>query len=81
MEHIKELRKKIDEIDREIVKLIEERVRIAKEIGEIKRMNGMEIEDTEREAEILDNVSSSILDREFTEYVFRKIIEYCKNEE
>jgi len=44
-------------------------------------MNGMEIEDTEREAEILDNVSSSILDREFTEYVFRKIIEYCKNEE
>jgi len=81
MEHIKELRGRIDEIDREIVGLIEERVKTAKEIGEVKRRNGIDIEDSEREAEIMENVTCSSLDKKFTECVFRKIIEYCKNEE
>ncbi|MFC2034079.1 prephenate dehydratase [Chloroflexota bacterium] len=50
------LRKKIDATDTEIVKLIAERVRIAKEIGKEKRAQGRQIEDIARENKVLENV-------------------------
>jgi len=82
MERIEVLRREIDGIDKGILELLEERVKAAKKIGEIKREGGMEIEDLEREGEILDNIlNSTNLNKEFIEDFFRKIIEYCKNEE
>jgi len=82
MERIEVLRREIDGIDKGILELLEERVKAAKKIGEIKRGEGMEIEDVEREERILDNIlNSTNLDKEFVEDLFRKIIEYCKNEE
>ena len=44
-----ELRKKIDEADDRIVKLIADRIRQAQEIGQEKQKIGMQIEDTARE--------------------------------
>ncbi|MBU4201752.1 MAG: chorismate mutase [Candidatus Altiarchaeales archaeon] len=82
MERIEVLRREIDGIDKGILELLEERVKAAKKIGEIKREKGMEIEDVDREGEILDNIlNSTNLNREFVGDLFRKIIEYCKNEE
>jgi chorismate mutase len=82
MPKVKELRKQIDEIDREMVELLDKRVEIVKEIGRLKRSRGTEIFDPEREMKVLDNVSNSTkLDGEFIRSLFKSIIEYCKNEE
>ncbi len=82
MPEVKELRKRIDKIDREIVRLLEKRIGIAKEIGRLKRDTGAEIFDPEREREVLENISDSTkINREFVRNLFGSIIEYCKNEE
>ncbi len=54
---LEELRKKIDEADRKIVRLIAERIRIAEEIGGIKKQQGKQIEDTSREQIVLNNIT------------------------
>jgi len=51
-----ELRSRIDEIDRELVKLISERLSICKKIGEVKSSLGLPIRDPVREDEILSRV-------------------------
>jgi len=50
---ISDWRKKIDEIDRSLVKLLNERARCVVEIGEIKRQNGLPIHEPNREQEVL----------------------------
>lgn len=72
----------IDGIDKGILELLEERVKAARKIGKIKREGGMEIEDVEREEKILKNIlDSTNLEKEFVGDLFRRIIDYCKNEE
>jgi monofunctional chorismate mutase len=51
---IHELRSKIDEIDGEIIKLLEKRMEISREIGLIKRDLGIALEDHGRESQIYD---------------------------
>ena len=46
-------RKKIDEIDRSLVALLNERARCVVEIGKIKRQNGLPIHEPSREQEVL----------------------------
>ena len=55
---LEELRRKIDEADARIVRLIAERIRIAEEIGGEKRKQGKQIEDRKREQVVLKKVSS-----------------------
>jgi len=82
MPEVKALRDRIDKIDREIVKLLEKRIEIVREIGRLKRDTGAEIFDPERERDVLRNVSNSTrLDKRFVMDMFRLIMEYCKNEE
>jgi chorismate mutase-like protein len=52
-------RKRIDEIDQELVRLLNERSRCAVEIGHLKKELGMPAWQPEREAEILRNVVKS----------------------
>jgi len=52
-------RKRIDEVDQELVKLLNERSRCAVEIGHLKKELGMPAWQPEREAEILRNVVKS----------------------
>lgn len=72
MERLHELRKEIDEIDEQIIELLEERVRVAKEIGEIKRELNLPIRDEKREEEVLKKAGK------FRE-VFKKIVEVCRD--
>jgi len=82
MPEVKALRDRIDKIDREIVKLLEKRIEIVREIGRLKRDTGAEIFDPERERDVLRNVSNSTkINGEFVRNLFRLIMEYCKNEE
>lgn len=74
MEKIHELRERIDEIDEEILKLLDERVVVAKEIGKIKREKGISITDNDREKEVLDRA-------ERYKEVFEEIINACKKVE
>ena len=50
---ISEWRKKIDELDRDLVKLLNERARCAVEVAKIKRRNGLPILESNREQEVL----------------------------
>ncbi|MBU2609312.1 MAG: chorismate mutase, partial [Chloroflexi bacterium] len=56
--NLDDLRKKIDETDAQIVRLIAERLRIAEDVGKNKREHGNQIEDKGRERVVLDNVKA-----------------------
>lgn len=50
------LRQAIDEIDEKILDLINQRLSLAKQIGEFKKQGGIQITDSERENEILNRL-------------------------
>jgi chorismate mutase len=52
-------RKKIDELDRRLVELLNERAHAAKEIGKLKRQTQMPIYEPDREKIIFDNVAEA----------------------
>lgn len=54
MNKLQNLRNKIDNIDKDIVKLIEKRMKISYEIGQYKKENNIPIFDEKREKEVLD---------------------------
>ena len=56
MSSIEHWRDKIDEIDKKLVELLNERARYADEIGKIKEQLGMEAYSPKREKEVLDNI-------------------------
>jgi chorismate mutase-like protein len=53
---IADWRKKIDEIDRELIRLLNERARAAQEIGRLKRNSDLPIYEPDREKAIFENV-------------------------
>lgn len=55
---IRDLRKTIDEIDREILDLLNKRMTMSEQIGVLKAEGGRDVIDTVREAEILDRLTS-----------------------
>jgi chorismate mutase-like protein len=54
---ISDWRQKIDEVDKELVKLLNERARYADEIGKLKRERNMPIYVPEREEQVIQNVT------------------------
>ena len=70
-------RKKIDAIDRELVRLLNERARCVSEIGEIKRVGALPIQDPGREEKVFENVLSvnqGPLDNDELRRVFERIV-------
>ena len=82
---LEELRRKIDEADAKIVRLIAERIRIAGDIGGEKRKQGKQIEDAAREQRVLENVRSIALaeniNEEGIESIYRQIMTISKSVE
>ncbi len=82
---LEDLRKKIDEADAKIVRLIAERMRIAEEIGGEKRQQGKQIEDAEREKRVLENVGriaqKESISQEAIESIYRQIVTISKSVE
>ncbi len=56
LKRVEELRDQIDEIDREIVRLLNERAALVKEIIKVKRENKLPLYDPKREEEIFENI-------------------------
>jgi chorismate mutase len=74
-------RSHIQEIDREIVRLLRERVRLAIEIGRIKNSRSLPVADLAREREVLSNVLSvphAPLDTQALETLFLWILAICR---
>ncbi len=80
-----ELRNKIDDVDDRIVRLISKRIKIAEEIGEVKKKLGKQLEDLNREQVVLDNVREIAgqegLSPEDIASIYRQIIATSKNME
>lgn len=75
---IEALRKRIDEIDREILRRVTERVRIVLEIGEWKRERGVPVYDPERERRVIDHLCSLAqppLDHDTVRRIFERLID------
>ena len=80
--NLEDSRRKIDETDTNIVKLIAERIRIAQEIGEEKKKRGKQIDDKEREKRVWENIKSLARDENISQEViariYKEIVTACK---
>ncbi|NPA41420.1 MAG: prephenate dehydratase [Aquificae bacterium] len=84
MEELRELREEIDRIDEEILRLLNERAKIARKIGEIKKRKNMEIHVPERERAIFEKLLKLNKEKfkenfpsEALVHIYREIISAC----
>jgi chorismate mutase len=83
MAEIQKLRKKIDEVDENILRLLGERSEICRSIGLLKKEEGMPIVDSFREAQVFGNVRDKAsdfgLDANQVEVIYRQIVNMCSS--
>lgn len=81
MEKIEALRKKIDEIDEQILNSLKERVAVCRAIGAIKREHGIPIRDHFRENELYERLNEKTIESGLSgpqvEAIYRGIIALC----
>jgi chorismate mutase len=81
MEDITRLRKKIDEVDQEILELLSERTRLCIAIGLAKKKQGLPIRDKNRENEIYEDIDKKAaelkLDSIHIKQIYRRIVDMC----
>ena len=79
--NIEDWRRKIDELDRQIVALISERARAAQEIGKLKRVSSLPVYEPGREKVIFENVHAAnkgpLPDIELT-HIYERIIDVMR---
>ncbi len=71
------LRQKIDRIDHEVIEKLNERVRLATEIGKIKRAQGDDVYNPAREAQVLERITAmnrGPLDASSIHFIYREVI-------
>jgi len=75
------LRRKIKEIDKELVELLLERIKVVQQIGQIKSEKRIPIIDKKREQEVISYVLSiphNLIDSKILENIFWQIIQACR---
>jgi len=81
MQEIKQLRKRIDEVDEQILQSLSQRVEICRSIGLVKGKNGLPIQDFPREndvyAHIREKATELSLDPFHVEAIYRQIVGMC----
>ena len=81
MQEIKQLRKRIDEVDEQILQFLSERAEICRSIGLVKEEHGIPIQDFPREtdvyAHIRERAAELNLDPSHVEAVYRQIVNMC----
>jgi chorismate mutase/prephenate dehydratase len=81
LQKLKKKRKKIDLIDRKLLNLLNERLRIALEVGKIKKKMGEKTHDPRREEEVLERlrrIDRGPLRKEDLEKIFKTIMRVCR---
>lgn len=79
---LSELRKKIDDLDREIVKILEKRYAIAEDVAAYKEANNLPIYNREREEEVIKKNLDYLQEKEYEDEVrktFVNIMEFSKD--
>lgn len=81
MQEIRQLRKKIDEVDEQILQSLSERAEICKSIGLVKEKHGIPIQDFPREnyvySRIWEKATALGLDPSHVEAIYRQIVDMC----
>jgi chorismate mutase/prephenate dehydrogenase len=81
VENIKQLRKRIDEVDEQILQSLSKRVEICRSIGVVKGKHGIPIQDFPREndmyAHIRERAAELDLDPSHVEAIYRQIVNMC----
>ena len=79
---LEEMRKKIDEVDDKIVRLIAERIRDSQSIGDEKKKSNKPVEDAAREEKVLAHIKAIAreekLDEKAIQNIYRQIIKSSK---
>lgn len=73
MNKIEKNRKKIDDIDLKISKLLKKRAKLTIAIGKIKKSNSLPLKDKKREEEILEKFETT-----YEKEIFKKILKESK---
>ena len=81
MENIRRLRKKVDEVDEQILRSLSQRAEICRSIGLVKDKHGLPIQDFPREndvyARMRERATELGLDPSHTEAIYRQIVNMC----
>jgi chorismate mutase len=81
MQEIKQLRKRIDEVDEQILQFISERAEICRSIGLIKEKHGIPIQDFPRENDVYAHIRERAveigLEPSHAEAIYRQIVNMC----
>lgn len=81
MAEISKLRKKVDEIDDQILTALCERVKVCKAIGEAKKKQGKPIRDSSRETEVFKRIQEKSAEFGLSpvqiERVYHEIVNMC----
>jgi chorismate mutase len=81
MDDIQKLRKRVDEVDDQILKALSERVKVCIAIGDAKKKQGLAVRDVSRENEVYKRVKEKSakfeLDPALVEAVYREIVNMC----
>ena len=78
---MQELRSQINQIDEQLVRLFDARMKVALEIGKYKKANGLPVYDAAREQAVLDRQTAAV-EQEMAPYVRRlylKLFELSKD--
>jgi len=83
LEDLQTLRKQVDVIDYQILKVLSERVAICRKIGEHKKQQGLPIRDHSREKEVYDKVKDIAVEFQLNptqiELLYREIVNICSD--
>jgi chorismate mutase len=81
VENIKQLRKKIDEVDEQILQSLRKRTEISRSIGLVKEKHGIPVQDFPRETDVYvrirERAATLGLDPSYVEAIYRQIVNMC----
>lgn len=80
MEELRELRKKIDEVDKELLVLLLKRLELVDQVADVKKANNLPVFVPGREDEILDTLTANV-DGKYASFVrdlFTSILDVSK---
>jgi len=81
MQEITQLRKRIDEVDEQILQFLSKRAEICRSIGLVKKKYGIPVQDLPRESDVYAHVKEKAadlgLDPAQVELIYRQIVNMC----
>ena len=81
MQEIEQLRKRVDEVDEQILRSLRERAEICRSIGSVKEKQGIPVQDYPRENDVYTHIREKAaelsLDPSHVEAIYRQIVNMC----